>query len=73
MHEFDDSIRKCTRTVIAIKLNAMWQQRSIYEKHFFSHDDVSLKSMLKTLEYPHYTTIVLHMESHGPEGNLGLI
>ena len=61
MHEFDDSIRKCTRTVIAIKLNAMWQQRSIYEKHFFSHDDVPLKSMLKTLEYDNDSNNILSM------------
>ena len=62
MHEFDDSIRQCTATVIAIE-PTMWQHRTNVstENNFFFNEDVTLKRILKTLEYPHYTTIVLYM------------
>ena len=53
--------RWCTGTVIAIKLNTLWQhtKKGATEKESFSNEDVLRKKILKTFKYPHYTTILL--------------
>ena len=49
------------RKVIAVKLNTLRQHttNASIENHNFSNEGVPLRTMLKTFQYPYYTTIVL--------------